>query len=101
MREAEIQHKRICFQLIWDTHGLIRVLLDHLGQAFCLLWAVLFLSADTLLREMPGKCKCRNLQQDFQRPGPSGTVDETIPELLYSTIFLSPLINPVTLQTPH
>lgn len=45
MREAEIQHKRISFQLIWETHGLIRVLLDNLGQEFCLLWAMLFLPA--------------------------------------------------------
>lgn len=36
MREAEIQHKRISFQLIRETHGLIRVLLDNLGRAFCL-----------------------------------------------------------------
>lgn len=43
MREAEIQHKRIALQLIRGTHGLIHVLLDNLGQAFCLLWALLFL----------------------------------------------------------
>lgn len=45
MREPETQHKRIYFQLIRETHGLIRVLLDNLGRAFCLLWAGLFLPA--------------------------------------------------------
>ena len=79
-REAEIQRKRISFQLIWETRGLIRVPLDNLGQSLCLSGprgSSLQNGADAPLpSEAPGDLRelapCHH--QGFQRPGSSGTV---------------------------
>lgn len=77
MREDEIQHKRISFQLIRETHGLIRVLLDNLGRAFrlsglfcssLLNWADIPLSREKCLESANAGTSSKTFS-DLGRPG--------------------------------